>query len=566
MNFPLPGRMAMTLACAALLSACGGADESAASLHVEPLPTKALQLRWTGVAGAQTLRLLEDPDGADGPQPLALIALLDGAARSHLHPVYLPDRLNARYVLEACVAGRCTAVAQTRVSGDLAAAVGRFPGAPGTFLGFSVSLSTDGRTMAIGTLANDDAGGGDDAALASGAVHVFVRESATQWRQQVRLKASNADEIDVFGQSIALSGDGSTLVVGAPGEDAATFASLPSTDNSLPDSGAVYVYRRSGDAWTLQAYLKAPGAVGGEAFGNSVALSGDGQTLLAAAPGFSSGLGVVHVLRQSGSTWLHDAALSATHPEPNAGFGLSLAISQDGQHLAVGAPQEDGEGVGVNPVAGGSGAPDSGAVYILERVNGAWGTPVYLKAANAQPGDGFGLALAMSSEGGLLAVGAPFEGSDAQGMRGPDSVGSGALYVFDRSGSAGPWTQRGFLKAARTGQRHALGFCVALSGDGRQLVATAPGHDSPWVGLGGDEQVAGGQAFGAALQWRLSGAAWLRGPLVQAPRLQPDVGFGLTCSLARDGQTLAISAMETSSTASETANGGSDFSGEVLLY
>lgn len=566
MNHVSLRRLATSLTCAALLSACGGSGENTAVLQVEPLQTKALRLHWSGVTGADALRLLEDPDGPDGPEPLTQMAVLDGAARSHIHPVYLPDHLNAQFVLEACVAGRCAAVAHATVSGDLAAAVGRVPGQPGTFMGFAVSLSADGRTLAVSTLANDDAIGTPDAALASGAVHVFARESTTHWRQQARLKAANADETDAFGQSIALSGDGDTLVVGAPGEDALASASTPSADNSLADSGAVYVYRRSGDTWALQAYLKAPGALADEAFGNSVALSGDGLTLLASAPGFGNAVGTVHVFRQGGNAWLHDAALMATHPEPDAGFGLALAISRDGQRLAVGAPQEDGSGVGVNPVGGDGGAPESGAVYVFERAHIAWSAPTYLKASNARPGDGFGLALDMSSDGDLLAVGAPFESSDAQGMPGPASEGSGAVYLFGKPSAAGPWTQSETLKASRVGPRHALGFCVALSGDGHRLVATAPGQDSPGAGLGGDEQVGSDQAFGAGFQWRQSGTTWRRGPLIQSPGPQPDAGFGLTCAMAGDGQTLAIGAMETSSSPASSSNGGSDFSGEVLLY
>lgn len=566
MKTTTPARWAATLACAALLSACGGSDESTTTLRADPLPTKALQLQWTGVAGADAYRLLEDPDGLDGPAPAAQIAITDGAARRHVHPVYLPDSLNARYVLEACLGGVCRAVAHTTVTGDLAPAVGRVQGTAGAFLGYAVKLSADGNTLAIGSMANDDAAGNPDAAQASGAVQVFVREATTQWRQQARLKTSNAEELDFFGQSLALSADGNTLVVGAPGDDSAASAATPTPDNSLNDSGAVHVYRRSGDAWALQAYLKAPAALPAEAFGNAVALSGDGQTLLASAPGFNGDRGAVHVFRPIAGTWQHDATLLATDSDPYDGFGLTLAISHDGQRVAVGAGQEDGEGQGVSPAERGNGANESGAVYVFDRASGAWSVPVYLKASNAQARDGFGTGLALSADGQLLAVGAPFEGTDTQGVRHAANHGSGAVYLYRAGATSGQWTHEKFLKAGRAGRTHALGFCVALSGDGTQLVATAPGQDSPLVGLGGDEAVQGDRAHGAAYMWRASGTAWQRGPLIKPPTVQPDAGFGLTCALSPGGRTLAIGAMEASSVEFDPESGSSDFAGAVLLY
>ena len=107
------------------------------------------------------------------------------------------------------------------------------------------------------------------------------------------IKASNTGGIDDtgnsgdrFGYSVALSGD--TLVVGANREDSGTTGTAnagttASTNNNLTDSGAVYVFTRSGTTWSQQAYLKASNAGGGDRFGSSVALSGD--TLVVGADG-----------------------------------------------------------------------------------------------------------------------------------------------------------------------------------------------------------------------------------------------------------------------------------------
>src|SRR6266705_2453345 len=101
---------------------------------------------------------------------------------------------------------------------------------------------------------------------------------------QAYVKASNTGAADEFGFAVALSSDGNTLVVGAPGEASAGAE----TDNSAPSAGAVYVYTRSGAAWSQQAYIKASNPGAGDQFGTSVALSSNGNTLAVGAPGEDS--------------------------------------------------------------------------------------------------------------------------------------------------------------------------------------------------------------------------------------------------------------------------------------
>ena len=115
-------------------------------------------------------------------------------------------------------------------------------------------------------------------------MYVFTRGGAT-WSQQAYVKASNTDSEDRFGYSLALSGE--SLAVGADREDSgATGVNGDESDNSLLDSGAVYLFSRSGAAWSQQAYIKAAVTDSGDFFGYSVALSDD--TLAAGAPGEDS--------------------------------------------------------------------------------------------------------------------------------------------------------------------------------------------------------------------------------------------------------------------------------------
>jgi hypothetical protein len=142
------------------------------------------------------------------------------------------------------------------------------------FFGSAVAIS--GNTIAIGAWEDSSARGidadqRDNSAEDAGAVCIFARDG-TNWVQQAYIKASNTERYDLFGLAVALSGD--TWVVGAEGEDSAAVG-INGDQNDAPDSGAAYVFVRTGTNWTQQAYLKASSAEGSDGFGYSVAISGD---------------------------------------------------------------------------------------------------------------------------------------------------------------------------------------------------------------------------------------------------------------------------------------------------
>ena len=144
----------------------------------------------------------------------------------------------------------------------------------GDRFGHSVSLSGD--TLAVGanyegSSATGVNGNQSDGAIESGAVYVFTRNGTT-WSQQAYLKASNTGGGDNFGFSVSLSGD--TLAVGAIYEDSSATGVNGSQSDGAFESGAVYVFTRSGTTWSQQAYLKASNTGGDDWFGFSVSLSG----------------------------------------------------------------------------------------------------------------------------------------------------------------------------------------------------------------------------------------------------------------------------------------------------
>ncbi|HWU86176.1 MAG TPA: hypothetical protein VN253_02830 [Kofleriaceae bacterium] len=162
--------------------------------------------------------------------------------------------------------------------------------AAGDQFGISLALAGDGSTLAVGANLEDSAATGidgdqaDNAAVSAGAVYVFMRSGVT-WSQQTYVHASNTGAGDQFGISVALSGDGSTLTVGATLEDsAATGVNGNQSDNTGANSGAVYLFRRSGMTWSQRAYVKASNTGAGDQFGFSMALTFDGSILAVAAP------------------------------------------------------------------------------------------------------------------------------------------------------------------------------------------------------------------------------------------------------------------------------------------
>jgi hypothetical protein len=133
----------------------------------------------------------------------------------------------------------------------------------------------------------DEATAGGNAIADSGAVYVYTRSNG--WSQQTYVKASNTGGFDQFGTSVALSGDGSTLAVGAQLEDGSGTGIDSMSNESTTDAGAVYVYARTAGNWSHQAYVKASNTRTVDRFGNAVALNDDGNTLAVGAQGEDGG-------------------------------------------------------------------------------------------------------------------------------------------------------------------------------------------------------------------------------------------------------------------------------------
>lgn len=256
-----------------------------------------------------------------------------------------------------------------------------------------LSLSGDGNTLAVAHTLDDSSATGingdesDNGAMDSGAVRVFIRDSDS-WNQQSYIKASNTEPGDQFGYCTALSSDGNTLAVGAPGEDSsATGIDGDQIDNFLSGSGAVYLFTRSDNQWSQQAYIKASNPVEGDHFGLALSLSSTGNVLAVSAAGingnqtdnFNFRSGAVYLFEYQTDTWTQTAYIKASNPGCPDSFGSSLALSHAGNILAVGSPHEASAASGINGDQSDNSAPDAGAAHLFSRDDGLWNQNLTLR-------------------------------------------------------------------------------------------------------------------------------------------------------------------------------------------
>lgn len=400
----------------------------------------------------------------------------------------------------------------------------------GDQFGYAMAMSGDGNTLAIGAPNESSNATGVDGvqdnnqAPESGAVYVFTRDGE-HWVPQAYLKASNAGAFDQFGFSLSLSHDGNVLAVGAFAEgSASTGVDGDQDDDSARNAGAVYVFTRSGAAWSQQAYLKASNVRRDYDmyFGWSVSLSSDGATLAVGARGEDgdpaaggnqsdnsiSNAGAVYVFARADASWEQRAYLKAAIAANHDAFGSSLALSADGHTLAVGAYSENGDSSGITTPSPAKFIGDSGAVYVFRRFGATWRQDAYIKASIPGVRDTFGWSVALSGDGCRLLVGARHEQSDANGFNGNEASNlsdkSGASYMYARSN--GGWSRKAYIKASNTGVGDEFGISVALSADGGSFAIGAHGEQSGAGGINGDQSNDDHPQAGAVYAFATGGA------------------------------------------------------------
>jgi len=363
---------------------------------------------------------------------------------------------------------------------------------------------------------------------------------------QAYLKASNTQPGDGFGWAVAIQGN--TIVVTAPGEDsAAVGVNGNQADNSAVNSGAAYVFVRSGATWVQQAYLKPSNTDPNDAFGLTAAISEDTIAIGAPAEDSASSIingaqgdntspsaGAVYVFVRNNGVWTQQAYIKAPNPDALDSFGTSLDLS--GNILVVGAPGEDSTATGVflgpNTAMNDNGRSSTGAAYSFMRNGGAWSFHSYIKASNTGEGDAFGSAVAISRD--TIVVGAPAEDSNSTMINGDQADNSaasaGAAYVF--SFVNGQWSQQAYLKAPNAEAIDTFGIGVDISGD--LIVVGARGEDSSAVGVNGNQADNLASASGAAYVFRRQGGVWSNEAYLKASNTEQFDLFGDKVAISAD--------------------------------
>ena len=250
-------------------------------------------------------------------------------------------------------------------------------GAKGDNFGTAVAIS--GETVVIGA-AYDDLGANSEN-TDQGSAYVFVRNGTT-WTEQQKLVATDGAAGDIFGFSVAISGE--TAVVGA-------YADNEGANSANTDQGSAYVFVRNGTTWTEQRKLVASDGAAGDFFGIAVAISG--ETIVVGAylhdvslsnNSLSNNQGSAYVYVRSGTTWTEQQKLVASDGAASDFFGVSVAIS--GEIIVVGADYDD------------ISANDQGSAYIFVRSGTTWTQQQKLVANDGGSGDLFGISVAISGE------------------------------------------------------------------------------------------------------------------------------------------------------------------------
>jgi hypothetical protein len=321
-----------------------------------------------------------------------------------------------------------------------------------------------------------------------------ARPASAQFTQQgQKLVGTGHSPGSYQGNSVALSGDGNTAIVGGP------------SDSS--DAGATWIFSRGGGVWTQQGSKQVgAGAVGAADQGVSVALSADGATAIVGGPGDNSTAGAAWVFALGGSVKLPLGSGAVG----DARQGTSVALSADGNTAIVGGYTDNSY---------------AGAAWVFTQSGGVWtqqGSKLFGVGAVgiAQQGE----SVALSADGNTAMVGGPF-----------DSSGAGAAWVFTRSG--GVWTAGGTKLPLGTGAVGAAyqGLSVALSADGNTAIVGGPGDNS---------------SAGAAWVFTRSGGVWTQqGPKLFGGGAVGVASQGWSVALSADGNTAIVGWFQDNSSA-----------------
>lgn len=394
--------------------------------------------------------------------------------------------------------------AGTGVLSGLATVINYQAGQPTGWLSASLSSSTAPATLTLTATLGALPSGTYDATVAVTSTATGVTNSprtvdvtftvaagAAQFVQQGQklVGTISAGNTGYQGGTVAVSGDGNTAIIGEV--------------KGFGITGGVWVWTRSGGAWTQQAVL-------GDFTASSVAISADGNTAIIGHPDDNGGRGSVAIWTRSGGTWAQQGPrLAASDANGLPSQGTSVSLSSDGNTAAVGGEHD-------------SWPNGTGAAWIWTRNGGVWtqqGTKLVGGGTGGTTKQGHSVGL--SADGNTVIVGSP---------NGNNSLG--AAWVWSRNG--GVWTQQGPKLVGSDDAGGAMqGISVSLSADGNTAI------------VGGYRDANNGFWAGAAWIWTRNGGTWSQqGPkLIGSGAQAGRIGFaeqGFSVSISGDGNTAVV--------------------------
>ena len=333
------------------------------------------------------------------------------------------------------------------------------------------------------------------------------------YRQVSALSGSYAvDFEDYFGYSVATSADGKTIVVGSK---------LDELDVLNSSTGLVYVYDRNGNSFNQVGILTGTYSSSGDQFGNSVAISADGKTIIVGSPSDGlpgiDGTGLVYVYDRSANSFNQVGILTGTYSSSGDQFGHSVATSADGKTIVVGA------------LTDGTGIDNTGLVYVFDRNGNSFNQVGILTGSNATASnDNFGFSVATSADGKTIAVGATKDEIDIV------TLDTGLVYVYDRNGNS--FNQVGILTGIYASQTDdAFGFSVAISADGKTIAVGAKDDEIPGANV----------ATGIGYVYDRIGNSFTQvGILTGIYSTQSGDRFGNSIAISADGKKIIVGAQD----------------------
>ncbi|HAS43743.1 MAG TPA: hypothetical protein DCS93_24895 [Microscillaceae bacterium] len=336
---------------------------------------------------------------------------------------------------------------------------------------FGRSVSISGNYAIVGAFKEDTGGYG------AGAAYIY-NYNGTNWVQEAKILASDAEEDDTFGYSVSISGD--YAIVGAYEEE-----------TGGNKAGAAYIFKRNGTTWTQEAKIQASDKQAYDYFGFSVAIDGDCVVVGAIQEDTGgSDVGAAYIFKRNGTTWTQEAKIQASDKQKNDNFGESVSIS--GDYVIVGADKED------------TGGNKAGAAYIFKRDGIAWTQETKIQANDKEAFDSFGNSVSLS--GDYAIVGASGEGT------------TGAAYIFKRDGTT--WTQEAKIQSNDIEAFDRFGSAVSISGD--------------YAIVGATLEDTGGSNAGAGYIFKRDGITWTQEAKIQANDRQGNDNFGSSVAISGD--------------------------------